>query len=84
MQWLRVELTADAYRLLYVPQDFAQGFQTLEDNTEIAYQVSQFYAPKSERGITYDDPAFGIKWPLDVTALSEKDKSWPPFLGERP
>lgn len=78
-EWTAVELTAESYRMLYVPENFAQGFQTLEDGTELTYQVSASYAPEYERGIRYDDPAFGIKWPLEVTVISQKDMSWPPY-----
>ena len=78
-QWEAFELTADGYRMLYVPERFGQGFQTLEDDTELTYQVSESYAPESERGIRYDDPAFGIGWPLAVDVISEKDKSWPDY-----
>jgi dTDP-4-dehydrorhamnose 3,5-epimerase len=78
-QWIGVELTADNYRMLFVPEDFAHGFQTLQDNTEIAYQVTQFYTPGSEKGIRWNDPAFGIRWPLEVEVISEKDRTWPDF-----
>ncbi len=78
-EWLGVELTAESRRMLYVPSGFAQGFMTLADSTEVTYQVSAFYAPDSERGIRYDDPAFAISWPLPVEAISEKDKNWPDF-----
>ncbi len=80
-QWMGVELTADNYRLLFVPEDFAHGFITLMDNTEITYQVSQFYTPGSEKGIRYDDPAFNIQWPLEVSVISDKDRTWPDFEG---
>ncbi len=73
-QWVGVELTSGNYKALYVPKDFAHGYQTLEDNAETVYQVSQFYSPGSERGIRYDDPTFGIKWPLTVQVISDKDK----------
>ncbi len=76
-QWIGVELTADNRKMLYVPENFAHGFITLEDNTEVFYQVSQFYSPEHERGVRYNDPAFGIKWPLDIEVISDKDKSWP-------
>jgi dTDP-4-dehydrorhamnose 3,5-epimerase len=79
-QWIGVELTADNYKMLYVPEGFAHGFQTLEDHTEVTYQVSQFYAPQAERGVRYDDPAFGIVWPLDVQVISDKDSHWPDYL----
>lgn len=75
-QWLGVELTADNYKMLYVPKGFAHGFITLEDNTEATYQVSQFYTPGAEGGIRYNDPLFGIEWPVEVTVISDKDKSW--------
>ncbi len=81
-QWLGVELTADNYKMLYVPEGFAHGFITLEDFTEANYQVSQFYTPGAERGIRYNDPAFGIEWPLEVQVISAKDQSWPDYLGE--
>jgi dTDP-4-dehydrorhamnose 3,5-epimerase len=78
-RWTGVELTAKNYRLLYVPEDFAHGFQTLEDNTEVTYQVSQFYMPGSEGGIRWNDPAFSIEWPMSVQVLSEKDDNWPNY-----
>ena len=62
--------------MLYVPESFAHGFQTLENDTEVIYQVSQFYAPQSERGVRYNDPAFGIKWPVDVQVITDKDNNW--------
>ena len=75
-QWLGIELTAENYKMLYVPESFAHGFQTLENDTEVIYQVSQFYAPQSERGVRYNDPAFGIKWPVDVQVITDKDNNW--------
>lgn len=74
-QWLGMELTSENYKMLFVPKNFAHGFQTLKDNTEIIYQVSQFYSPESERGIRYNDPTFGIKWPIDAQVVSDKDKN---------
>ena len=80
MQWLGVELTADNHKMLYVPEGFAHGYQSLADNTEVFYPVSQFYTPGSERGVRWNDPAFGIEWPMTKNMiLSEKDKSWPDF-----
>jgi dTDP-4-dehydrorhamnose 3,5-epimerase len=76
-QWFGVELTADNYRLLYVPERFAHGFQTLEDHTDVTYQVSQLYSPSAARGVRYDDPAFGIRWPLKVEVISDRDRGWP-------
>lgn len=72
-----VELTAESRRALYVPEQFAQGFQTLTDDTEVYYQMSAFYDPACQRGVRYDDPAFGIAWPLPVTEISDKDRNWP-------
>ena len=79
-RWTGVELTETNYKMLYVPENFAHGFQTLEDNTEVTYQVSQFYTPASESGIRWDDPAFGIKWPLEPRVMSDKDSSWPDHI----
>lgn len=76
-RWLEVELTAANYTLLYVPRQFAHGYQTLEDNTEVMYQVSQVYSPESARGVRYDDPVFGIRWPLKVEVISDRDARWP-------
>jgi dTDP-4-dehydrorhamnose 3,5-epimerase len=78
-QWTGLELTADNRTMLFVPEDFAHGFMTLADDTEITYQVSQFYTPRSEKGIRFNDPLFRIQWPLDVSVISDKDRQWPDF-----
>ena len=78
-QWVGVELSAENYRMLFVPKHFAHGFITLADDTEANYLVSQFYAPGSELGIRWNDPVFNIKWPIDVAVISEKDANWPDF-----
>jgi dTDP-4-dehydrorhamnose 3,5-epimerase len=78
LQHFGVELTADNRRALFVPESFAHGFQTLEDETDVFYEVSQFYTPGTERGYRHDDPAFGIEWPLEVTVISDKDATWEP------
>ncbi len=78
-QWIGVELTADNYRMLFVPEGFAHGFQTLEDSTDVTYQVSEFYTPGVEGGVRYNDPLFSIQWPLEVTVISDKDRSWPDY-----
>lgn len=78
-QWIGVELTADNYRMLFVPEGFAHGFITLEDNTDVTYQVTQFYTPGSERGIRWNDPAFNIEWPIEPVVISEKDQAHPDF-----
>lgn len=70
------ELTALNRRMLYVPAGFAHGFQTLEDNAEVFYQMSQFFHAHSARGVRWDDPAFSIDWPLEVTTISDKDRSY--------
>lgn len=80
-QWYGVELTAENYKMLFVPEGLAHGFITLQDETEATYQVSQFYTPGSERGLRYNDPSFKIEWPAEVQVISEKDKSWPDYAG---
>jgi dTDP-4-dehydrorhamnose 3,5-epimerase len=81
-RWMGVELTADNRRMLYVPRGFAHGFQTLEDDTEAFYMVSDFYTPEAEGGVRWDDPAFAVEWPLGPpTEISEKDQQWPDFRG---
>jgi len=78
-QWLAVEVTADNRQMLYIPASFAHGFQTLEDNTEVAYYISEFYAPEHARGIRWNDPAFAIQWPIETRAISERDQAYPDF-----
>lgn len=82
-QWVGVELRACDYRMLYIPENCAQGFITLEDDTELLYLVSAFYAPESERGVRFDDPAFSIRWPLPVEVISEKDQRWAPYAAQK-
>ena len=77
---IAVTLTAQNYRMLYVPEGYAHGFQTLEDNTEVVYQMSAFYAPDSARGVRWDDPAFGIQWPSAQRIISERDRTYPDFV----
>lgn len=78
-----VILSAEAGNQLYIPKGMAHGFQTLEDVTEVAYQISVPYAPDFSRGFRWDDPAFAIPWPEPVTVMSEKDRNLPLF-GEEP
>ena len=81
-QHITTELTADNYRMLYVPKGCANGFLTLEDDSELLYLISEFYSPGFERGIRWDDPALGVKWPVTEPAvISDKDQSWPAFEG---
>lgn len=80
-QWIGVELTETNYKMLYVPEGFAHGYQTLEDNTEVVYQVSQFYIQNAERGIRWDDPSINVKWrDIEERIISEKDQAWPLIL----
>lgn len=76
-QHLGVELTADNRRQLVIPAGFAHGYQTLTDDAEILYLVSEFYTPDCERGLRYNDPALGITWPVPVTLVSDKDLGLP-------
>jgi len=76
MSHIGVELTAENRRALYVPEMFAHGYQTLTTETEVVYQVSEFYTPGYERGLRYDDPALEINWPLPVSEISQKDATW--------
>ena len=76
-KWEGFDLTAENGRILYVPAGFAHGFQTLEDECDVTYMVSHAYAPGAEGGVRFDDPAFGIVWPLPVSVISEKDAAWP-------
>lgn len=76
-QHIAVDLNADNHRSLFVPANFAHGFQTLEDDTEVMYMVSGFYTPECERGLRYNDPALNIQWPLPVEHVSDKDAQWP-------
>jgi dTDP-4-dehydrorhamnose 3,5-epimerase len=77
LQHIGVELTAQNRRALYVPQMFAHGLQTLADNTEVFYQISEFYAPDLARGLRFDEPKLKIRWPLPVEVMSERDATWP-------
>ncbi len=79
MQWVGTELSADNYKMAYVPENFAHGFVSLEDNSEVYYPVTAFYTPGSERGIRWDDPAFNIDWPIGIRIVSDKDNSHPDF-----
>jgi dTDP-4-dehydrorhamnose 3,5-epimerase len=83
--WAGVELSAANRLALYVPRGCAHGFLTLTDDVEIAYQISERYAPDAARGVRFDDPAFGIAWPAEVTVVNERDRTYPDFAppGER-
>jgi dTDP-4-dehydrorhamnose 3,5-epimerase len=78
---LGVVLSAENRRMLYVPKGFAHGFLTLKDGTEVFYQMSDYYAPESQRGFRWNDPAFAIAWPAEVRFMSERDRAYPDFGG---
>jgi dTDP-4-dehydrorhamnose 3,5-epimerase len=75
-----LELTPDNYRMLFIPEGFAHGFQTLEDDTEIFYQMSELFVPGYGRGVRWNDPAFGITWPITPPILNERDGTYPDFV----
>ena len=75
-KWIGMELKSDDFKMLYIPEGFAHGFQTLEDNTEVFYQVSNWFSPEHERGIRWDDKELDIKWPIDNPIISKKDLSY--------
>jgi dTDP-4-dehydrorhamnose 3,5-epimerase len=80
LEWLGTELTARNRKMIYIPGGFAHGYQILMDDTEVFYQVGQFYTPEYERGIRWNDPVFAVEWPLDVREISAKDTKWPDFV----
>lgn len=73
-------LSAENRTMLYIPEGFAHGFQTLEDNTEVFYQMSQFYSPDHARGVRWNDPAFRIEWPAGKRIIIDRDNSYPDFV----
>lgn len=78
-KWMGVELSEENYRMIYIPKGIAHGFQTLEDNTEVFYQISDEYMPNYSKGIRWNDPAFHIEWPIDSPIMSQRDKEYPNF-----
>ena len=83
-RWICAELTEQNYKMLYVPAQFAHGYVTLEDKTEMIYFMSEFYTPGVERGLRWNDPEFGIIWPRPVEVISDKDANWPDFSQQEP
>jgi dTDP-4-dehydrorhamnose 3,5-epimerase len=82
-QWFAMELSSENYKMLYIPEGFAHGFQTLEYNTTVFYQIAEFYHPKSAKGIRWNDSAFQIKWPISDWIISKKDRDYASFKKER-
>jgi dTDP-4-dehydrorhamnose 3,5-epimerase len=76
LKWYGAELSAENGRMLYVPEGCGHGYQTLEENTEMHYMTSAYYTASAVRGARFDDPVFGIQWPLPVTVVSEQDRKW--------
>jgi len=72
-------LSSNNYKALFIPEGFAHGFQTLEDNSEVFYQMSEFYSPEHQRGLRYNDPAFEISWPIEATVISDRDRNYENF-----
>jgi dTDP-4-dehydrorhamnose 3,5-epimerase len=81
-EWVGVELGARRRQMLYIPEGFAHGFQTLEADAEVFYQMSEFYAPECARGVRWDDPAFAVSWPVGPRIISARDRSYPDFHGQ--
>lgn len=79
-QWFGLELNSENRKMLYIPQGFLHGFITLEDDTEVLYQVSSYFHPEAAYSARYDDPAFNIQWPIEPKVISKKDLSWPQFI----
>jgi dTDP-4-dehydrorhamnose 3,5-epimerase len=78
-QWFGAALSAQNSKMLYAPEGFAHGYQCMEDDTEMHYMTTAMYAAGSARGVRYDDPSFGIRWPLPVSVISERDQTWPDY-----
>ena len=83
LQWIGVSLTAASYRMLYIPEGCAHAYLTLEDDTDVMYQVTEFYTPSAERGYKWNDPAFGIEWPIEPIIISDKDQDQPLYSALR-
>jgi dTDP-4-dehydrorhamnose 3,5-epimerase len=79
-RWFGIELNDSSRKALYIPKGFAHGFITLTDNALVSYQMTQFYAPRSAAGVRYNDPAFGIEWPLAPSTIVERDANYEDFI----
>jgi dTDP-4-dehydrorhamnose 3,5-epimerase len=81
--WVAVELSADNGRMLYIPEGVAHGFQTLRDDTEVCYYITEFHTPGTERGVRWNDPLLNVQWPeVEHRIMSEKDRAWPVLVAE--
>lgn len=78
-KWISAELSAENRRALYVPEGFAHGYITLRDESEVLYMITEFHAPASARGVRWDDPAFGVTWPLPVRVIADRDRTYPDY-----
>ena len=78
-QWFALEMSADNHRTLYVPGEFAHGYLTLDDDTEVLYQTSSYYAPEHGRGVRWNDPAFNISWPAEPRVIIDRDREYEDF-----
>lgn len=78
-RWVAVDLSAENRLMLYIPEGLAHGFQTLQDETEVFYQISEFYSPEHARGVRWNDPAFQIRWPIETSIISARDQSYGDF-----
>lgn len=79
LRWEAAELSAENHRMMYVPEGCAHGFQSLADESEVFYQMGEFYHPECSSGVRWDDPAFGIAWPVENPVVSERDRNYPRF-----
>jgi dTDP-4-dehydrorhamnose 3,5-epimerase len=82
LRWFGLELTGENYRMLYIPEGLAHGFQSVTDDSEVLYEMSEFYHPEASCGLRWDDPAFGITWPLPDPVLSDRDRTYPDWKVE--
>lgn len=80
-RWFAIEITAQNRQALFVPEGFAHGFQTLTDESEVLYLMSEFHHPELARGVRWDDPRFAIRWPLPDPIMSARDRGYPDFAG---
>jgi dTDP-4-dehydrorhamnose 3,5-epimerase len=78
-RWIAVHLSAENHLMVYLPEGFAHGFQTLQDETEVSYYISEFYSSEHARGVRWNDPAFAIDWPIANPVISVRDQSHPVF-----